>query len=303
MSVCPEKIAAAAKAAGIDNLDSKAAAFVLGYQAGAVKKDSPPDAIRTCACGKVRIQFCASKGHTAGKCGVIECGCCDCRARLAYCESLGGPKMMQLPQLLYFPNDIRVLSGKDLLTCFKTNELSATPNVMSTCCNTWLLAVHPFYQGRLTVTFHRDNADPETKVDSGAASQFENLQPVPGIAYRFCEQDLTKEFIKEHPYKGPYGHNFSTAIMTYEQILNCVGWIFPRIDDFELTTEGQTVESLIEEIGGAKVVNFKGAEKLSANGSGQPGSDLFNKVILPMMKAEAEAKEKAEAEAKAKGTE
>ena len=123
---------------------------------------------------------------------------------------------------------------------------------------------------------------------------------MPPIACRGMAQDLSEETIKAVPYKGPYGHNFDVREISYDQFMSGLGWIFTQIQNFELTTEGQTVQSMIEEIGGSKaLVDWSAGVKLSANGSGQPGSDVFNKIILPQMKkAEAEAKAKAEADAK-----
>ena len=52
--------------------------------------------------------------------------------------------------------------------------------------------------------------------------------------------------------------------------------------NFELTARGQTIQSLIDEVGGAKNVNFDKAKELAAAGHQQ---DFFNRVILPMVQA------------------
>lgn len=57
---------------------------------------------------------------------------------------------------------------------------------------------------------------------------------------------------------------------------------------FELTTRGQTIQSLIEEIGGAKTVDFMKAKELAAAGHQQ---DFFNRILVPMMEAAANDEE------------
>ena len=68
-----------------------------------------PDAVLGCTCGKVKIKCVNSQGLPAGGVARLECGCCDCRARLCYAESLGGPKAFALPEGSYWPNDLEVL--------------------------------------------------------------------------------------------------------------------------------------------------------------------------------------------------
>ncbi|KAJ1434714.1 hypothetical protein B484DRAFT_282711 [Ochromonadaceae sp. CCMP2298] len=101
----------------------------------------------SCVCGETSI-------HLPGKPVLrYECCCCDCRRGLAVCQERGGAKPPLVPDLLYFPNRLQVISGKDHLRCFTLLKGYPTRRVVAVCCWTALLADHPSYESVRLVTY------------------------------------------------------------------------------------------------------------------------------------------------------
>ena len=86
-----------------------------------------------CQCGKVIFHI----GDTTPRMK-LECGCCDCRQALSWCEIQGGPKLPSHRPVIgmYFGNDILVVSGKENLQWYKLRENGSSIRWVARCCMT-----------------------------------------------------------------------------------------------------------------------------------------------------------------------
>jgi hypothetical protein len=113
---------------------------------------------------------------------------------------------MVLPEAAYWPNDLDVMRGKELLEVFKPREDSVTSNLICKACHTVMMVDHPFYEGKLVVCYTKDGADPDA-----TAERFENVPVWPPLMLRVFEHDLEPAVIAANPWAGVPGHNYSGA--------------------------------------------------------------------------------------------
>ena len=73
----------------------------------------------SCQCGQVKLEM----GDALPRMR-LQCGCCDCRQAMAWAYLQGGPNVpSNRPlDLIYFGNDIAVVSGKDKLKWYKLRK-------------------------------------------------------------------------------------------------------------------------------------------------------------------------------------
>ena len=85
----------------------------------------------------------------------LECGCCDCRQALKWAEQKGGPKLRddRPPQVVYFGNDISVLSGKENLKWTKLREDGAATRWVAQCCFATMVLHIPLYLDKIFATY------------------------------------------------------------------------------------------------------------------------------------------------------
>eukprot|EP00729_Bicosta_minor_P010582 gene10582-33126_t len=111
---------------------------------------SSGDAYCQCRCGKTIVRCVGSKTPGGGK-AHLACGCCDCRAALEYCFQKGGPRVPDIVDGTYWPNDFEVVTGKENLKPYLLREGMCSNRLIATCCWTCLLVDHPFYGGKVAL--------------------------------------------------------------------------------------------------------------------------------------------------------
>ena len=103
----------------------------------------------SCRCGKVEISL-PFKSILR-----YECCCCDCRKGLAFFHtSKGGPTPPTIPDIVYYPNLLMVMSGRSLLRCFTIAKQFPSRRIYASCCWTPLLADNPAYQAKRIAVFN-----------------------------------------------------------------------------------------------------------------------------------------------------
>jgi len=126
-------------------------------------RDIGAPSLVSCRCGKVVIEFPEPQPRYR-----IGCCCHDCKQKLAWAATRGGPALpaqvldhTRPLDLVYFANCFRILRGKACLAFYRLREDSATTNCVSTCCNTTLMVDAPFYKEKC-VLIQSDAARVET---------------------------------------------------------------------------------------------------------------------------------------------
>jgi len=174
----------------------------------------------------------------------------------------------------YWPNDLEVIRGKENLRGFLLREGMHSTRLVATCCHTTLMVDHPFYEGKVCLVF-RDAQDLEKNcvlknaiIDCPAQMRVFNRDLPADLAAIPCRDGGTV-FTGDEP-----------------DFLEQVTVKFDAFKEFTLTTQGQTVQSLFEEVG---VTTLGYSSEPTAQG-GAWQEDIMNRVIIPMtMAAEAEA--------------
>jgi hypothetical protein len=123
----------------------------------------------------------------------LECCCRDCRKGLAWCTSKGGPPPPPVPDLVYFPNAIRVDKGVEHLGCYLIKKEYNTRRVVAKCCWTCLVGDHPSYRGLRLVSYYSPPA--LLSLQNG-----ENCLPV---QRRIFQDDMTPEELTALPPFSP----------------------------------------------------------------------------------------------------
>mmetsp|Transcript_9833 Transcript_9833/g.24210 ORF Transcript_9833/g.24210 Transcript_9833/m.24210 type:complete len:296 (+) Transcript_9833:97-984(+) len=141
----------------------------------------PVTAAISCTCGKVKVSFLFSPVQRK------ECCCCDCRKGLSWCTEQGGEQPPPVPDLVYFPNAIKVEAGFEHLRCFLLQKNYNTHRVVASCCWTPLIGDHPAYGGLRVVSYNRPG---KLSMNQG------QLRPVDA---RIFQDDMTKDELQSLP--------------------------------------------------------------------------------------------------------
>lgn len=85
----------------------------------------------------------------------LECCCVDCNKGIQWCTDQGGPASSHalIADLVYFPNLVKVQSGRQHLKVFLIKKEYNTRRVVATCCWTPLLGDHPNYRNQRIVAY------------------------------------------------------------------------------------------------------------------------------------------------------
>ena len=103
----------------------------------------------TCTCGAVQLELCAKRDLFR-----LECCCHDCTAALWYANKRGGPAFPdnQCVDSSWFPNDFKIVKGKNKLGAFVNFENADTTRFHCMLCWTVLFGDHTAYARKIVVT-------------------------------------------------------------------------------------------------------------------------------------------------------
>lgn len=146
-----------------------------------------PFAEISCDCRQVKI---AIRSEPVTR---YECCCMDCRKGLQWCTEQGGPipNHAYIADLAYFPNHLKVMSGKDMLRTYLIKKQYNTQRVVATCCWTPLVGDHPSYRQNIFVTYLSSARLGLKSVGESGDTQEEYVLPPP--QRRLFTEDLTVE--------------------------------------------------------------------------------------------------------------
>jgi hypothetical protein len=121
----------------------------------------------------------------------VQCCCLDCRKGIDWCAEQGGPPgSTSLADLVYVPNSLCVVSGRERLVPYMIKEGYNTVRVVATCCWTPLLGDHPLYQQKRFVVYH-----PTLTLHDAAQAKL----VLPPPTRRLFEGDLTPQELELLP--------------------------------------------------------------------------------------------------------
>ena len=208
-----------------------------------------PGAEINCLCGKSGITI--ADGTAKLK---FQCGCQDCRQALEYGFSKGGKRPNPLPELLYMSSDITAIRGKEFMTALQLREeeneddselLGMSRRIYCSECFSIIGVDHPAYENNVFLTF------PEHCDNLGDLS-------VPLTTYVMMI-DYTKDIVPMPTDDVPL---FTTLRFEQEEdrLFN-----IPEVDSAfsprEAPLEGITFSKLIEELGGASILNLEEGQR------------------------------------------
>jgi hypothetical protein len=191
----------------------------------------------TCKCQKVEISIAAPPVNR------LECCCRDCRKGLAWCASKGGPPPPPVPDLVYFPNAIRVDMGMKHLKCYLIKQAYNTRRVVAQCCWTCLVADHPSYRGTRIVSYNYttiSNNNNFTRNDDGETL----LLPV---QRRIFQNDMSPEELALLPLFSPPPVSSAKEVMTKEELDVLLLW--SNKNNIAGNTTFDTIQTLIDSLG------------------------------------------------------
>mmetsp|Transcript_12230 Transcript_12230/g.22622 ORF Transcript_12230/g.22622 Transcript_12230/m.22622 type:complete len:234 (-) Transcript_12230:222-923(-) len=186
-----------------------------------------------CKCGTVEIALLSGVAPYKR----LECCCYDCHDALAYAQKRGGPPVKTRHQdLIYFPNDLKVLRGMEQVGFYKMREGYPTTRLYAKCCWTVLLGDHPSYKGKIVVTYGTEDAggvvcgaevpDPLARIYTKDLSD-EEQEAMPSfhdtsMVFRCDDADVLRYRESQPPLPEP-----TTLGTTVQALMRQLGWWIP----------------------------------------------------------------------------
>lgn len=197
----------------------------------------------SCQCGQVEILFSSTlkpKTHH-------ECCCSDCRKRLTFLQSKGGPAVPSKPNLTVktLDNKFVVVKGKENLYLYKLTRDSQLVNMACSCCHTFLMARHGAYHGSGTVAIMADVA---------VLNNIDNIsKPLARWFTNMCTDEDLEGLDASIPHLWVTSEGVTGNVDNWAQIFEAQtsAIMVPVPDDGR---DGGTFEDIVEHIGKDKII-------------------------------------------------